>query len=90
MKQTVYKYPVPVEDEFTLEMPCGSHILCVQTQRDEAQIWAIVEPAAEPEERRFALRGTGHPVDDGLAGSNYIGTFQLDGGTLVFHLFERD
>ena len=90
---TLYKYPIPVEDEFALDLPIGAQILCVQAQREEPQIWAIVDPEQLKQSRRFALLGTGHPIDAALADlgktSQYRGTFQLREGTLVFHLFER-
>lgn len=35
--------------------------------------------------RHFRIKGTGHAADDI---GDYIGTFQLNGGSLVFHLFE--
>lgn len=90
---TIYKYSIPIEDEFTLDLPDGARILCVQTQHDAPQLWAVVDPEAQRITRRFAIRGTGHPVDEALAdigmSSTYRGTFQLRNGSLVFHLFER-
>uniref|UniRef100_A0A6H2A2W0 DUF7352 domain-containing protein n=1 Tax=viral metagenome TaxID=1070528 RepID=A0A6H2A2W0_9ZZZZ len=83
--RTIYKYQCLEMDNFTIEMPTGSHILTVQMQRGEPCIWAIVDPDAFPEQRHFQLFGTGHPID-GIG--RYIGTFQLMGGNLVFHLFE--
>lgn len=96
----IHKYQVAVEDEQRVRMPKGARILDVQAQGPFPCIWAIVDTEAELEERRFAVRGTGHELDDELAtatigtsGGNgharYIGTFQLHGGNLVFHLFER-
>ena len=39
--------------------------------------------------RHFRLSGTGHPLgEDYLRIINYIGTFQMENGALVFHLFE--
>jgi hypothetical protein len=70
-----------------IEMPRGAQVLCVQTQyRDQPQVWALVEPDNEVEDRSFVLVGTGWEVEPGL---RYIGTFQINQGALVFHLFER-
>ena len=86
---TIWKYPVPVQDEFTVDMPPGAKVLSVQVQRDEPQMWAMVEEESYggKQRRRFRVIGTGHPIsrDEILS---FIGTFQLRGGALVFHLFE--
>ena len=82
----VYKYPVPVADEFDLTLPQGAEILHVAVQNYRPQLWALVDPDAPREERRFEVRGTGGPVDDYL---HHLGTFLLADDTFVGHLFER-
>jgi hypothetical protein len=83
--RTIWKYEIPVADEFGVAMQQDAQILCVQVQHGHPCIWAIVDPEAPRVERRLAVRGTGHPLGDvGL----YIGTFQVHSGSLVFHLFE--
>lgn len=83
---TIYKYPVG-PDSFNLQLPAGAKILTVQTQNEKPWMWALVNPDAAPETRYFKVRGTGHYCD-GIDAANYIGTFQLHGGALVFHVFE--
>jgi len=86
---SIFKYPVLIQDHFTLELPKDAKILTVQTQRGTPQLWAMVDSETEKEKRYFRLTGTGHPLgDDYLRIINYIGTFQMVNGTLVFHLFE--
>lgn len=86
---TIFKYPVPIEDHFTLELPKDAKILTVQTQRSAPHLWAMVDSETEKEVRYFRLSGTGHPMgEDYLRIINYIGTFQIENGVLVFHLFE--
>jgi hypothetical protein len=84
----IWKFQVPIADEFTISMPAGARLLDVQTQAGEPQIWAICNPAATPVSRSFSLRGTGHDAN-GAEGAHYVGTFQLQGGALVFHLFDH-
>ncbi len=87
---TIWKYPVYMQDEFSIDMPPGAKILSVQIQGDSPQMWAMVEEESfgRTQRRRFKVVGTGHPItEDGLA---FIGTFQLRGGSLVFHLFEAN
>lgn len=87
MNKTIFKYHVPIEDEFTIKMPAHAQILCVQTQGDQGKIWALVNPEFAQEERNFRLLGTGHPFDDEKL--QYVGSFQQRGGALVWHLFEQ-
>jgi hypothetical protein len=84
---TIWKFPVPIEDCFELSMPAGARLLSVQCQHGEPQLWALVEPDAPGECRRFYVAGTGHLRGD-LDGATYVGTFQSSDGFLVFHLFE--
>jgi len=86
MEKTVYKYGVEIEDEFTVHLPQGAEILTVQIQHGRPFMWALVDPSARPESRRFRLAGTGHPINNGAL--TYINTFQIEGGMLIFHLFE--
>ncbi len=91
--KAIWKFPVPVEDEIAVGIPAGAEILCVQVEITPVgpaapYVWALVETTAPDELRRFAWRGTGHDAS-GLAGARYVGTVQLLGGALVFHLFDR-
>lgn len=86
---TIYKWAIPIKDYFTLELPKNAKILTIQTQRGTPQLWAMVDSETEKETRHFRLSGTGHPLgNDYLRIINYIGTFQIENGALVFHLFE--
>ena len=84
----IYKYTIPVEDSFPLELPQGAKILTVQEQHGKPQIWALVDPENPTETREFCVVGTGHPIDEDEVTLDYIGTFQLFGGNFVGHLFE--
>ena len=82
---SVFKYPVPFADHFNVETHEGARPLSVQIQRGEPQVWMLVDTKAPKVRKRFRLAGTGHPIRDAVL---FVGTFQVDGGTLVFHLFE--
>jgi len=84
----IYKYPIPL-GYFSLGLPKGAKILTVHEQHGEPQIWALVNPD-EPftETRNFRVVGTGHPIGENEEVLRYIGTFQLDGGNFIGHLFE--
>jgi hypothetical protein len=80
--KTVWKYPL--EPDAQVEMPKGAMILDVQTQAGTPTLWALVDPKAAKEIRRFRTYGTGHDVPDNPG--KFIGTVQID--WLVFHVFE--
>lgn len=83
--KTIWKYTL--QPDITLEMPVGAEVLSVREQGDEICMWALVEPDAEKEERRFMGFGTGHDVPGGIL-KKFIGTAHLHGGRMVFHVFE--
>ncbi len=87
MSRTIYKYPVQLEDEFTVSMPFAACVLSVGMQREEPFLWASLDTEDVDIERAFVVRGTGHALT-GTEG-RFIGTFQMRGGSLVFHLFEK-
>lgn len=89
MKKTIWKFEITPNVNYIM-MPIGAEILSVQTQNENPCIWALVEPDNGKEERYFDVFGTGHEVycDMGVD-RKFIGTFQMQGGSLVFHLFER-
>jgi hypothetical protein len=91
LMKTIWKYELKPECE--LEMPLGAEILTIQMQFGEdtvpfehPRLWALVDLGVEKEKRSFCTYGTGHSLPD--KPGRYIGTFQLDSGSLVFHVFE--
>jgi hypothetical protein len=88
MNRTIHKFTFEIADDFSVRIPEGARLLSVQVQHDIPQIWALVNTEAPNVIRRFALRGTGHDCE-GLASADFVGTFQLGCGALVFHLFDR-
>lgn len=90
MGPKILKYKVLLSRRFEIVMPQNSLILSVQTQREQPQLWALTNPEAPPESRYFAVFGTGEDMPVlGEVTINFIGTFQLNGGDFIGHLFER-
>jgi hypothetical protein len=83
----IWKYPIPITDEFEIELPRNALVLCVQMQLDTPCIWVKTSGNDDKEKRKFAIIGTGNPFD--AYGLVYVGTFQQYMGALVWHLFER-
>ena len=84
----VFKYPVKIEDHVTLEMPKGAKLLSFQCQYDQPCLWALVDPEAPLESRTFRFVGTGHPIEEPAEKLSFVGTAQMRGGALIWHLFE--
>lgn len=87
--ETIYKFPLEVTDIQTLTAAPGE-ILTVQVQRGVPCLWIKQAIDAEVTHRIIEIYGTGHDmrtVGPGLR-RDYIGTFQMHDGDLVFHAFE--
>ena len=82
----VFKYPLQILDEQFVHMPKDAIILCVQVQRGVPCIWASCDPDNTVIKRRIITYETGNPMR--LNHGKYIGTYQMDSGMLVFHVFE--
>lgn len=82
----IFKYTIPIQGQFILALPEHARILSVQVQRGVPCIWVLVHPKAVLTERKFNIYGTGHDVENP---GNYIGTFQMASGDLIWHLFEE-
>jgi hypothetical protein len=68
-------------------IPTGYKILCVQLQDGQPTLWVQVEPNNDKEPVTIEIKGTGHLMNT-VDSRNYIGTYQLHNGALVFHVFE--
>lgn len=83
----IYKYRLELRDVQSMLMPEGAEVLSVQVQNGSPCMWAKVDTITEERTwRQFVIYGTGHPTFD--FPSKFIGTFQMDNGSLVFHVFE--
>jgi hypothetical protein len=89
MRRQVWKFPLAATGVQLVHMPAGAQILSVQLQGDTLSLWALCEVDREPTDRAIAIYGTGHEMPSTEHGIlKFISTFQLDGGRLVFHVFE--
>lgn len=87
---TVYKYPLDgYADRQTIELPKGAQPLSVQFQNGQLCLWALVDTNLGLGRYTVQMYGTGHEIDadDLPVGHEFLGTVQVSGGVLVFHLF---
>lgn len=86
----IFKYALRTTDIQIVHMPKDAEVLTVQVQNGIPCIWAIVgesDPLVRMEVETF---GTGRTMPESpLRNRKYIGTYQLDDGRIVFHVFVR-
>ena len=86
--RTIWKYTLNITDRQTVSMPVFAEILTVQMQGGSLCLWAIVESDRNLEQREFLIFGTGNPIPEQFCLHQHIGTVQVGGGVLVWHVFE--
>jgi hypothetical protein len=85
----VWKYSLDWSAFQQLDMPRGAKVLSLQVQNGEPKVWVLVN-GSEPHERRsFGTYATGETLPTGTDLGRFVGTYQRNGGDLVFHVFER-
>ena len=80
----------PLEDVTTQEIlaPQGAKFLDAQVQGGVVCLWGLCDERAPKEPRTIWIYGTGAKIPD--EPGEYIATFQMYDGALVFHVFEGD
>lgn len=86
MGLTIWKVILEPADVQDIEVPEGAELLTAREQHEQLCVWFKCDPSKPPSKRRLAICGTGHPAPEG---ARYVGTGLLDGGQLVFHVFEK-
>lgn len=87
--KTIYKYPLQVTDYQEVQIPWDAQLLSVQVQNGTPCLWALVETTRQKERVVIDIYGTGNPIEADLHERDFIDTFQMHGGSLVFHAFRR-
>ena len=86
----IFKYPLDVTDVQTLKLPVGATILTAMNQFETICIWAKISTtsydAKKFRDRTIYIFGTGNPVPN--VEMKYINSVALEGGRLIFHVFE--
>lgn len=88
MARSIWKFTFNVNDWCEFNMPVGAVIRHISVQNDTPCLWAEVDLDAPSEIRRFRTYGTGHPMDN--TPQTYLGTYFIQGGRFVFHLYEQE
>lgn len=85
--RVIYKYQMPVLEEFTMSLPEGAEIIRMEDQGGMFWMWAVVNTDAESTTRHFRAFKTGAKIPDGL-NIRYVGFcavfVQMELGLYIF------
>lgn len=85
--ERIWKVDLALKDVQVLNMPEAAVVLACAVQHGIPRLW-FRTPDDEPSvARTFFMHGTGHEVD--YYAGRHVGTFQVDDGHLIFHVFEQ-
>lgn len=82
----VLKFAFRIEDDVKIQMPVGARILHANVQHGVPCVWALGDLAGPYCERHLQIVGTGNPLPAELG--QYVGTFMMYDGALVWHVFD--
>ncbi len=91
----IWKYVLERRRIQTIRMPKGCKILSLQTQFLKPSLWVGFDHQNRDyyhrveEARVFVTIGTGEDVPDSLSSMNFLGTYQVDNGAEIYHVFEQ-
>jgi hypothetical protein len=86
--KTIYKYTLAINGDDLIQLPKHSTILSLQVQNNKPCIWVLIDPNEAMEDIHFVTYGTGHEIRPGLG--DFVGTYQLNDGEFVFHVFKQN
>lgn len=75
----IYKYSLPVQEKYMIELPKGAIIIRVGDVDGLFFLWAIVDPGedVEKESRYLEFYKTGQPIETPIEHLKYIGECKL-------------
>lgn len=87
--KVIFKYQMPVLEQFTMELPEGAEIIRMQDQDGLFWLWAVVDTEKPLETRSFMAFKTGAPIPRDVALS-YVGFcavfVQMELGLYIFEV----
>jgi len=85
---TIWKYPLSFSGN-VIKLPINHQILSVQIQHSEPVVWILQEPTRNDlSDVIIHVVGTGQSIPKNIM-LEFIDTFQLNNGSLVFHVFKE-
>jgi len=87
MTKQIWKFALDIADAQQILMPQAAQILSIGVQQAQPRIWALVDVDAPQVYRIIRVFGTGDTLVD--SPGDFIGTFQMHDGFLVYHVFDQ-
>lgn len=88
---TIWKFKLETTDVQEIAIPDDHYLLTVQTQYGVPCLWAKVRTGSPVGKVKIVTIGTGKPISAEIVGDlSYLGTYQLEVGRLVYHVFVLD
>lgn len=85
--KTIYKYPLEITDEQTVQIPEGADLLAINADPNGILCaWALVETENKPVDYTFVIFGTGHKIE--RKDISYFDS--CIEGAFVWHIFIKD
>lgn len=84
--ESIFKYELGVTHEQIITMPAKAKLLSIQVQKGLVQLWALVDLNEPIKGRKIRTIGTGYQIHE--YPGEYITTYQLEDGSLVYHVFD--
>lgn len=73
----IFKYPLPVQEKFTIGLPAGAEIIRVEDVAGLFWLWAIVDTDKPMESRHIECYKTGQPIETPTEWLLYLGCCKL-------------
>lgn len=75
--KVIYKYSLPVQEKFTIELPAAAQIIRVDDVDGKFWMWAIVDTEAPVHTRHIECYKTGQSIETPLTDLKYLGCCKL-------------
>ena len=91
MQRKIYKYQLPIKEQFELELPIGAEIIRIDGLEGSIWLWALVDIKAKTEKRTFYMFKTGGDIPENLGKLKYLGCgsifIQME---LMLYIYEEE
>jgi hypothetical protein len=87
--QKIFKYKLDTSGEQEITMPAFSKILCVKNQHNVPCLWAMIDTDSRLVKRKIITFLTGADIEFNNQKYEYIGTYLMNNGSFVGHVYEE-
>lgn len=84
--KTIWKFELETKDAQEIHIPENAQFLTMMTQMEVPCLWYLVDDSVPTIPTMFRIYGTGHSIKHNSK-KDYIGGYQLQGGSFIGHVF---